>query len=75
MDTDFPSMPSSTLFADSNDPDDSDSESEAMDVTEAEAVRRVREELRGRRFGLKRLVRLLHIGEPVAHVMAILGKK
>lgn len=30
---------------------------------------------RKKRFSLKRLIRLLHINEPVFHVMALLGKK
>jgi telomerase protein component 1 len=33
------------------------------------------EELLKRRFSIKRLIRLLHIKDPVFHVLAILGKK
>ena len=32
-------------------------------------------ELAKKRFSVKRLIRLLHIKEPVLHVMGILGKK
>ena len=32
-------------------------------------------ELARKRFSVKRLIRLLHIKEPVLHVMGILGKK
>ena len=34
-----------------------------------------RKELRERRFTLKRLIRLLHIREPVFHVLGLLGKR
>lgn len=39
------------------------------------AERKRKEELRKRRFTIKRLIRLLHIGEPVQFVMSILGKR
>ena len=32
-------------------------------------------ELAKKRFSVKRLIRLLHIKEPILHVMGILGKK
>lgn len=34
-----------------------------------------RKALKEKKFDLKRLIRLLHIQEPVYHVMAILGKR
>lgn len=39
------------------------------------AKRPNRKELRARRFTLKRLIRLLHIREPVFHVLGLLGKR
>ena len=51
--------------ADDNEPKETDSEGE----------RKRKEELRRRKFTIKRLIRLLHINEPVQFVMSILGKK
>ncbi len=34
-----------------------------------------KEQLQRRKFTLKRLIRLLHINEPVSHVLSLLGKK
>jgi hypothetical protein len=47
---------------------------EAVAEDEAEEERH-REAMRGRAFNLKRLIRVLHISEPVQHVLGILGKK
>ena len=52
-----------------------------MDVEEGEVVdedeedRRHQDSMRGRAFNLKRLIKVLHISEPVYHVLCLLGKK
>lgn len=47
----------------------------SSDDEDDEQERRRQDELRSGEFTLKRLIRLLHIGEPVEHVMALLGKR
>ena len=47
----------------------------APDVNEDEEMMTDRDLLAKKRFSVKRLIRLLHIKEPVLHVMGILGKK
>jgi hypothetical protein len=34
-----------------------------------------RDAMRGKAFNLKRLIKVLHISEPVYHVLCLLGKK
>ena len=49
--------------------------SEAVVFDEEEEEVRHREAMRGRAFSLKRLIKVLHISEPVYHVLCLLGKK
>ena len=44
-------------------------------VDEEEEERRHRDAMRGKSFNLKRLIKVLHISEPVYHVLCLLGKK
>jgi len=52
-----------------------------MEVDEGEVAeedeedRRHQDSMRGRAFNLKRLIKVLHISEPVYHVLCLLGKK
>ena len=48
---------------------------EAVVFDEEEEEVRHREAMRGRAFSLKRLIKVLHISEPVYHVLCLLGKK
>ena len=47
----------------------------APDVNEDEEMMTDRDLLAKKRFSVKRLIRLLHIKEPVLHVLGILGKR
>ena len=49
-------------------------ETEVVDEDEEDMLRHA-EAMRGRAFNLKRLIRVLHISEPVYHVLCLLGKK
>jgi hypothetical protein len=44
-------------------------------VDEDEEDQRHQDSMRGRAFNLKRLIKVLHISEPVNHVLCLLGKK
>ena len=60
--------------ADEDETDDDEDEAGEMAKDEAE-YRRKQDQLKRRKFTIKRLIRLLHINQPVFHVLAILGKK
>ena len=49
-------------------------EIEAVDEDEEDMARHA-EAMRGRAFNLKRLIRVLHISQPVQYVLCLLGKK
>ena len=44
-------------------------------VDDEDEERRHRDAMRGKSFTIKRLIKVLHIAEPVQHVLSILGKK
>jgi hypothetical protein len=44
-------------------------------IGEDEEDQRHQDSMRGRAFNLKRLIKVLHISEPVYHVLCLLGKK
>jgi hypothetical protein len=44
-------------------------------VDEDDEDRLHRDAMRGKAFNLKRLIKVLHISEPVYHVLCLLGKK
>ena len=53
-------------------------EGEANDAEDGvvdDEERRHRDAMRGKSFTIKRLIKVLHIAEPVQHVLSILGKK
>ncbi len=75
MDWENDVMSSVVSDGDDSEEEEEDEEGSSWGSAVSEEELRRREELRSRRFSLKRLVRLLHVDRPVFHVMAILGKK